>query len=309
MERILNLDLEDMIASSDHSGLTNYVRLYQIKVLDQWTNKTHDDADDLERFLRLSEQKISRAKHFMIQQGSWDQDAFSLGMVMGVTAVFRELLREEKRDQQIIDMCASQTEKTDRILQTLASRNGGQGMRHGELAEAMDMPYNSLTNTMKRVLQSRAVTATRSGKNTYYTLTKAGRRYCRKKEEVLGINGQYLADWLRKTADMVEVKENSDTAGREKEQAIYAGEVVTLASLDKDSVKEISIQMILDSPKGKAAFYKNLDEKPQTVRPYAFPSFYQSFLMKTYVCPSPIPYVSTSYTNAVRRHIIGGYKL
>lgn len=266
MERILNLDLEDMIASSDHSGLTNYVRLYQIKVLDQWTNKTHDDEDDLERFLRLSEQKISRAKYFMIQQGSWNQDAFSLGMAMGVTAAFHELLREEKKDQQIIAMCASQTEKTDRILQTLANRNGGQGMRHGELAEAAGIPYSSLTNIMKRVLQSRAVTAARSGKNTYYTLTKAGRRYCRKKGENSDIREQYFAAYLRKIADAVESKRAVE---RERERAIYVGDAVTFTSTDMNNEKRLRIHKIIESPMGKYAICEDYEETPETVLSYA----------------------------------------
>ncbi len=202
MDNILSVDLEELAPPENHSALVNYVRLYQIEILERWTNATHDD---LEKFLRLSEQKVSRAKRFFDQRDGACQNAFFLGMIQGFVTASRELLREEKKDRQIIAMCASQTEKTDRILLALASENGGQGMRHGELAEAVAIPYSSLTNIMKRILQSRAVTATRSGKNTYYTLTKAGRRYCEKKREYPNVaTWQDMANYLRKMASKLE---------------------------------------------------------------------------------------------------------
>jgi len=52
------------------------------------------------------------------------------------------------------------------------------GMRHGELAEAADLSGSALTNMMKRILSSGAADCTRIGKNAWYMLTKAGRRYC-----------------------------------------------------------------------------------------------------------------------------------
>lgn len=269
MGDVMSYDLQSLVASSDYSGLTNYVRLYQLEVLDRWANTTHDD---LEKFLRLSEQKISRAKRSIDQQGDWCQNAFSLGMAMGFVVAFRELLREEKKDQQIVAMCASQTEKTDRILLTLASQNGGQGMRHGELADAVDIPYSSLTNIMKRVLQSRAVMAMRSGKNTYYTLTKAGRRYCEKKQKYSNAAArQYLADYLRKIADEVE---SEHTAEHKATLALYAGDAVTIASRDKVE-RQLIIRLITENSKGKYAICEDIDQQPMVTPPYTLGMTYK----------------------------------
>lgn len=253
MNDVLNIDLQRLTVSDDQFALENYVRLYQIEILNQWTNSTHDD---LEKFLRLSEQKVSRAKRSIDQQDGTYENAFSLGMVMGFVTIFRELLREEKKDQRIVAMCASQTEKADQILMALASRNGGQGMRHGELAEAVGIPYSSLTNIMKRILQSRAAEATRSGKNTYYTLTKAGRRYCAKKQE--SPNTAVLQHaWERLRSLMKEV----ETAGHDSEIGLYAGDDVTIATQNDHYIQRVRIRLIAESAKGKFALFENTDQE------------------------------------------------
>lgn len=254
MNDVLNVDLQSLMVSADHFALENYVRLYQLEVLNQWTNSTHDD---LEKFLRLSEQKISRAKRSINQQDGTYQNAFSLGMAMGFVTAFRELLREERKDQRIVAMCASQTEKADQILMALASRNGGQGMRHGELAEAVSISYSSLTNIMKRILQSRAATATRSGKNTYYTLTKVGRRYCAKKQE--SPNTEVLQRILEQLKSLMKEVE---TAGHDSEMGLYVGDDVTIATQDDHDAQRVRIQLIAESARGKFALCENIDQEP-----------------------------------------------
>ncbi len=100
------------------------------------------------------------------------------GMMKGILQVLRQMLKEEVRNVDVEELAALQSAKTDRILLCLYNHRSGMGMRHGELAEAADLSGSALTNMMKRILSSGAADCTRIGKNAWYMLTKAGRRYC-----------------------------------------------------------------------------------------------------------------------------------
>lgn len=261
MDYILNIDLQQLVTSASYSALEDYAHLYQIEALERWVGLNHDD---IERFLRLSEQKISRAKRPIEHADGLCQSAFFLGVTAGIVAILRDLYREEKKDQQITAMCAAQTDKTDQILLCIASQNGGQGMRHGELADAVGIPYSSLTNIMKRILQSKAVTATRSGKNTYYTLTKAGRRYCERKREHPDTAAlRNVANQLREIAEQVEHGAYSEQI---PETAIHAGEKVEVATRDMKIMAQLEIYAIMNIQNKKLAICENIDQTPKPER-------------------------------------------
>lgn len=256
MDHVLNTDLQQLVTSANYSALEDYAHLYQIEALERWVGLDHGDV---ERFLRLSEQKISRAKRTIEHADGLCQSAFFLGVTAGIVTILRELYREEKKDQQITAMCAAQTDKTDQILLCIASQNGGQGMRHGELADAVGIPYSSLTNIMKRILQSRAVTATRSGKNTYYTLTKAGRRYCeRKRKQPDMMTLRSFAGQLREIAEQIERRSYSEQI---PETVIHAGESVEFATQDMKTVAQLKIDTIMKFKNKKFAICEDIDQK------------------------------------------------
>lgn len=278
MDRVLNIDLQQLVASADYSALEDYAHLCQVEALERWVCLDHSD---MERFLRLSEQKISRAKRPIEQANGLCQSAFFLGVAAGMVTILRELYREEKKDQQITAMCAAQTDKTDQILLCIASQNGGQGMRHGELADAVGIPYSSLTNIMKRVLQSKAVTATRSGKNTYYTLTRAGRRYCERKREHPDTAAlKNVAVQLREIAEQVE---RTSCPEQIPETVIRAGEKVEVATQDMKTVAEFEISTIVNLQNKKLAICGNIDQAPrlegtkQAIRIYLGNAFVNSY--------------------------------
>ena len=258
MDHVLNIDLQQLVTSASYSALEDYAHLYQIEALERWVDLDHGD---IERFLRLSEQKISRAKRPIEHADELCQSAFFLGVTAGIVAILRELYREEKKDQQITAMCAAQTDKTDQILLCIANQNGGQGMRHGELADAVGIPYSSLTNIMKRILQSKAVTVTRIGKNAYYTLTRAGRRYCeRKRGQPDTATLKNVADQLREIAEQVERGSYSEQI---PEVAIHAGEGVEFITQDMTTTAQLKILAIMETPHKKFAICEDIDQTPR----------------------------------------------
>ena len=162
-------------------NIKNLILEFQNLFLDRWLRTA--SHTEFYNILRLATQKSTQAKRRLGSLSEREETSYYLGMMAGIEHVFQELYTAEERDLRIIVMAGSQSEKTDRILMCLYTKNGGQGMRHGELAKEVNISDSSLTNTMKRILQSRAVTAVRTGKNTFYTLTPAGQRYCSKKQE------------------------------------------------------------------------------------------------------------------------------
>lgn len=167
-------NLQQLVKEGDVIQFEDTVLAYQYEVADLWANLK---MDELEKSLQMAEQKINQAKRSLESAKSSEKRFFTLGVLNGIIEVMKEIYREEKKTQTIVAACAAQTEKTDAILKALYTENGGQGMRHGELAEAVGTSPSNLSNLMKRVLESNAATSVRSGKNTYYMLTKVGRRY------------------------------------------------------------------------------------------------------------------------------------
>ena len=254
MDEILNIDLEEFAASATPSAADNYVRLYLRHIIDHWKNTEHED---MEQFLRLSEQKIARAKRLITNPDTSPENIFSIGVLSGFVNAFSELLREEKKDQQIIAMCASQTEKTDRILNVLSLQNEGQGLRHGELAKAVGISGGSLTNIMKRILASRAVIATRSGKNTFYSLTTAGRRYCEKKQRLPDL--KMMTDVVSKAQDLIAALQ---TYSNEYATGLFPGDSVTLTTPDRRIKRQVMIRLVCETAAGKTAVYTENRESP-----------------------------------------------
>lgn len=140
------------------------------EIAERWQS---GEREEFERTLRLYIQKTGRMKRDLVDETQ--MIPYQLGVIAGVVQAFERVCRTEGDQQGIIGSLAQSSGKTRQILNCLYREHG---MRHGELAEAVGSTASSLTNLMKRVLQSGAVEASRSGKNTFYMLTPAGERYC-----------------------------------------------------------------------------------------------------------------------------------
>ncbi len=133
-----------------------------------------EKAERFEQELRLALQSTQKTKRSIDNDG--DESLFQAGAAAGFVHAFSQLYRMEKEQNEIIELLAKSSGKTKLILECLYNERE-HGMYHGALAQAINSSPSSLTNLMKRVLQSGAVTASRSGKNTYYMLTAAGEQF------------------------------------------------------------------------------------------------------------------------------------
>lgn len=147
-----------------------------------WTAWT--EGRDFESTLRLAIQEVEARKLECPELNV--SVPYHLGRLDGYTELFEQLFRAKERERAVRDEPDLKTGKARQIL--LALYQVGE-MRHGELAEAVGSPCNSLTGIMKKVLRSGAVESVRSGRNTRYHLTEAGRQYC---EQYLPVGDRLL---------------------------------------------------------------------------------------------------------------------
>ena len=145
--------------------------------LESWIDaSSHSDFYDA---LRIASQRIARAKRHCGDLSDREETLYSLGILSGLEYAFKALYTAEEREKMIETACSG-NERTSQILQTIYTANGGQGIYHENLAKAVGLSYEELTEEIKILLNCRAVSATGRGKSTCYTLTPAGKRYCMK---------------------------------------------------------------------------------------------------------------------------------
>ena len=106
--------------------------------------------------------------------------SYQLGVWEGSLQTFRMLYEEERKERDILEMAVSRSPNAENILQSLYHHHDPIG--HGELADRLGMTYSELTNEMQPIVRCGAVSASRTGCNTNYTLTTAAKRYCEKYE-------------------------------------------------------------------------------------------------------------------------------
>lgn len=168
-----HVDLKQAVADRDLYVIQCFVVDQQNLLLKDWLDESHTSFhSNLQRSL----QKSHRIKRQLVAPE--DEIPYHLGVWEGWLLAFRALYDEENKERDILEAAVAKSHNTAKIIQFLYDH--GRPICHGELADALGMHYNTLTNAMKRVIGCGAVSASRTGRNTRYTLTPAARHYCRK---------------------------------------------------------------------------------------------------------------------------------
>lgn len=249
-------EFQQAAAAEDGRAMERTTLGFLTALLNLWLEETHEK---FESFLRIFRQKYDRAKRVLGVLSPRETCIFYLGALFAAQRIFEELYRAEGEREKLISTFAVQSPRTEEILLCLYRRNGGTGMRHGELAAALGLSESALTNAMKRVLQSGAAEAARSGKNTFYTLSKAGQRYCAERAEKSAAltRAQWIEWTLRRLAETepdterVPVLRGGDWA-QVLVDGIRAGEFRAREILEIEHRKYINLEKIPDTaPRGR----------------------------------------------------------
>lgn len=249
-EKVLSYDYDfrQAAAMEDGRGMERTVLGFLTVLLNFWLKETHEK---FENFLRIFRQKYDRAKRALGEWSPRETCIFYLGALFAAQRIFEELYRAEGEQEKLISTFAVQSPRSEEILLCLYRRNSGGGMRHGELAAALGLSESALTNAMKRVLQSGAAEAARSGKNTFYTLSKAGQRYCAGREEKPAVltRAQWAERLLRELIRTEPgVERGPVLRGGDRAQVlvdgIRAGEFRVREILEMENLKYINIERL-----------------------------------------------------------------
>lgn len=168
-----NVDLMQAVTNQDLYAIQCFVVDQQNLLLKNWLNESHQSFRSI---VQRSSQKSHRAKRQLI--ASEDEIPYQMGIWEGWIQAFLALYDEENKENDILELAVAKSPNTAKIIRFLYQHN--RPICHGELADALGMNYSALTNAMKRVIGCGAVTASRTGRNTRYTLTPAAKQYCQK---------------------------------------------------------------------------------------------------------------------------------
>lgn len=168
-----NVDLKQAVTDQDLYTIQCFVVDQQNLLLKIWLNETRENFCST---LQQSLQKSHRTKRQLVMPK--DEVSYQLGIWEGCLQVFHILYDEERKENDILELAVSKSPNTEKIIRFLYELD--RPICHGELANALEMNYSALTNAMKKVIGCGAVSASRTGRNTRYTLTTAGRKYCQK---------------------------------------------------------------------------------------------------------------------------------
>lgn len=166
-----SVDLKQAIIDQDLYTIQCFMVDEQNSILKNWLDEPSQVfCSSLQRSL----QKLSRVKRQFITPG--DEIPYQLGFWEGWLQAFRSLYDEENKKKDILELAVAKSPNTAKIIRFLYQY--GKPICHGNLADALGMNYSALTNAMKRAIGCGAVSASRTGRNTRYTLTPAAKQYC-----------------------------------------------------------------------------------------------------------------------------------
>lgn len=204
-----NVDLKQAVAEQDLNAIQCFVIDQQNSLLKTWIN---GNRESFRSILQQSIQKSHREKRQLVAPDH--ESSYQLGIWEGWLQAFHALYDEESKESDILELAVAKSPNTAKIIRFLYQWN--RPICHGELANALEMNYSTLTNAMKKAVGCGAVSASRTGRNTRYTLTAAGRKYCQKEATwgaALRKNQEFelIEDFLQKLKEIYDRRRQGNT--------------------------------------------------------------------------------------------------
>lgn len=172
-ERLLGLAKDP-----DSSRMQDYVTEYRNKCMDLWTDASRDEFLNA---VGLLEQSFARVERTLGNTDERERTLYHVGRMQGILQVFKQLVREGRKDEDVAELMDRHDDEIDRIMSCLYAHEGRLNMRRDELMRTTGLPDDNLDDAMEQILVAGAAECYRMGKDIIYVLTKAGRRYCKER--------------------------------------------------------------------------------------------------------------------------------
>lgn len=201
-----NLELSELIDKKQHEALSDYVNSNQELIFANWAE---GQLANLSMTLKYG---ASILKYFKTSLGSIrDSMLVDLGSLLGTIDSFSHLLYEQGQEQWTSSHINEVVATTKHLSEVVSALEVHGAMTHTELCTYLNMSNPStLTEAMKKIIQTGVVQSRIAGKYKVYTLTDKGIRYgrsIRKKKKT----ANQLEDILRA---IERINEDSDTEQR-----------------------------------------------------------------------------------------------
>lgn len=199
-------NLKELLDDMQFQELLDYVEDKQQDIFTEWLEK---DEETFRTTLRYEYALLDETADYL----HTDQPRYAvlrLGCLLGTIESFERVLFEHREDQWAQAKFQKETIQVKHLPEVIRALETHGAMFHAELGEYLGLNPPTLTEAMKKVLDTGAVQASHSGKYKIYTLTDAGLRYGRelrrkkRSGDPLGDAIQTIREHLENTNNEVE---------------------------------------------------------------------------------------------------------
>lgn len=170
-----HIDLRTLIQQERYQDLMNYAHEAQQEVFLKWLDGT---KEELQQYLRYQSALLDEVSD-LLRPNKSSLAFLQLGSLMGTVESFERVHYETQQSQWARDRLQEEGASIKHLSQVVQILEVNGAMTHKELSSALKMNPPTLTEAMKKILETGAVQVSNSGKYKIYTLTDAGLRYGR----------------------------------------------------------------------------------------------------------------------------------
>lgn len=166
----------ELLEALQFQSIITYADECQQNIFLDWTEK---DEKSLMAVLRYESAALGEVSDYL-QTNDEAQYAFlRLGSLLGTVESLDRMLFEQAQDQWAQTKFQEQTMRVKHLPEIVMALETHGSMTHTDLSQYLSINPPTLTEAMKKVLETGAVQATSVGKYKVYTLTDSGLRYGR----------------------------------------------------------------------------------------------------------------------------------
>ena len=214
--RPLRQELEQMLTEGQDRELLAYAERVQGQLLSDWTG---GKVPSVRTELRYTSALLTHAGRYLREKDESRYAAVRFGALVGTVECFERILYEQ--DQNIWAEMRFEEQSVKHLPEIVQALETHGPMSHTELGRCLGMKAPTLSEAMKKVLNTGAIRASTLGKFKMYSLTDAGLRYGkelrkkRKQDVSLTALCEQIDQLLRGTADRA-VRETIQSTIRER---------------------------------------------------------------------------------------------
>lgn len=142
--------------------------IWDLYVMSKW--------NELSELLQQESSVLNFASQFLKVEDETHYAVLCVGRLLGTTESFEQLLYERSQDQQVCEQFDSALRQMAHLRQVIQALESHGEMTHKELCEVLGLNASTLTEAMKKILETGLIAARNTGRYKLYRLTDSGLR-------------------------------------------------------------------------------------------------------------------------------------